>query len=322
MPLSDIVGMFGSTKPPTAVANRFAQPIMNSGRRLAVNTLNSLRTDIPNAFNTYLAGQGKQEELAGQQEHILNTLLNRRMADDPMQNLRDVFSTAFAQIDPNILNRLSANDVNRNRLNLMVAGVNPGAARSTSEDLRDARVSSGRYYDLARNVYNVVPTLFNSAHTQGLANDQVAAGFVPGISAAYEAVSGRPMQGVLNRIAAARAAQGIETQGIENQMRGTQGYKTNTNFADKFSKALAADEKAVMDIAQMALSLYTGGLAGGGGGGGIGGMLGKMFGSGGGQPGGTPSFGSQYPGYGGQMYQSVPNPTGTGGWSVPLQPYQ
>lgn len=317
MPLSDIIGMFGSDKAPTAVANRFADPVMNADRRLSTSALNSLRSSIPNAFNTYLAGQGKQEALAGQQEGVLNTLLNRRMADDPMQNLRDIFSTAFGQIDPNILDRLSQNDVNRGILQRRAAGINEGAARSTADDIFRARTSSGRYYDLARNVFNVVPGLYNSAYQQGMSNDQAAAGYVPGISAAYEAVSGRPMQGVMNQINATRAAQGIGTQSIANQLAGTQGYRQHQNFADKFSKALAADEKAAMDIAKMALSAYTGGLAGGGGGG-LGSLM-SMFGGGGGQPSGTPAYGSQYQGYGGNMYQSVPNPYGTGGMSVPLQ---
>lgn len=314
MPLSDIIGMFGSTKAPTAVANRYAAPIMNSGRRLAVGALNSLATDIPNAFNTYLAGQGQQEALAGQQAGVLNTLLNRRLADDPQQNLRNIFETAFSQIDPNVVSPLARFDVNTNILANRARGINPGAIDSTAERLRNARVASGRYYDVARNVYNVVPSLYNSAYAQGLSNDQATAGFVPGISAAYEAVAGRPLQGIMNSIAATRAGQGIESQGIQNALAGTQGYRENKNFADKLSKALSADEQTVMKIAQMALSAYTGGLAGGGGGGGLGGLM-SMFGGGGGQPSGTPAYGSMYGGPGG-MYQSVPNPYG-GGYSRP-----
>lgn len=316
MPLSDIIGMFGSDKPPTAVANRYAAPLMNAGRRLAVGALSSLRTDIPNAFNTYLAGQGRQEALAGQQEGVLNTLLQRRLADDPQQNLRNIFETAFSQIDPNVVSPLARFDVNSNILANRARGINPGAIDSTAERLRNARVASGRYYDVARNVYNVVPQLYNSSYAQGLQNDQAAAGFVPGISAAYEAVAGRPMQGIMNQIAAVRAGQGIESQGIQNALAGTQGYRENKNWADKLSKALNADEQTVMKIAQMALSAYTGGLAGGGGGGGMGSLM-SMFGGGGGggQPSGTPAYGSMYGGPGG-MYQSVPNPYG-GGYSQP-----
>lgn len=314
MPLSDFIGMFGSDKPPTAVANRFAAPIMNSGRRLAVSNLNAIKPEIADAFNTYMAAQPKEEALAGQQEGVLNTLLNRRLAYDPNQQLRDIFQAAFSQIDPNVISPLARFDVNSNILAQRARGVNPGAIDSTAERLRNARIASGRYYDVARNVYNIVPTLFNSAYAQGMGSDQAAAGYVPGISAAYEAVANRPYQGIMNRIAAARAGQGIESQGIANQLAGTQGYKEHKNWADKLSKTLAADEATVMKLAQMALSAYTGGLAGGGGGGGIGGIM-SMFGGGGGAGGGAapgggggfqPNISYGGPGYSPEFYQRGP----------------
>jgi hypothetical protein len=317
MPLSDWVKIFGSDKSPTAERNRYAAPIQTSGRRLAVNTLDSLRTDIPNAFNTYMAGQGRQEALAGQQEGVLNTLLGRQLAYDPAQSLRDTFQTAFSQIDPNLVSRISAGDAARSRLHDMAIGRLAGVD-STTQRLRDAAAASRSYYDLARNVYNVVPTLFNSVYQQGIGSNQAAAGYVPGISAAYEAVANRPYQGILNRINAARQGQGIESQGIANALAATQGYKQHQNWADKIGGALGADEKTAMDLAKMALSFYTGGLAGGGGGGGGGmGSLMSMFGGGGGgQPGGTPAYGSQYPGAGG-MYYSAPQ-YGGGGFSAPM----
>lgn len=295
MPLSDMIGMFGSNNPPTAIQNRFAAPTQLAGRRLATNTLNAIRTDLPNAYNTYIADQGLQRGLADEQAGTLRTLLNRRMGYDPNQNLRDIFETAFSQIDPNIISRLSAGDVARGRLNDRVTGRTAGVD-STMQRLRDAATNSGRYYDLARNVYNVVPTLFNQSYSQGLGSDQAAAGYIPGISAAYEAVANRPMQGIMNRINAVRAGQGIETQGIANAMASTQGYQQDQNWADKFSKALKADEQTVMQIAQMALSAYTGGLGGGmggGGGGGMGGLM-SMFGGGGGGAGSGAPAGSGF----------------------------
>lgn len=316
MPLSDVIGMFGSDKAPTAVANRYAAPIMTADRRLATNTLNAIRPDLQNAFNYYMGGQGNQERLAGQQEGVLNQLLQRRLSDDPNQNLRNIFQTAFSQIDPNVISPLARFDVNTNRLNRMAGGFSPGAVDSTAERLRNARIASGRFYDVARTAYGVVPQLFNSAYAQGAANDAAAAGYVPQISAGYEALYNRPTTGIMNRIAAARAAQGIATQGIQNAVSGTQGFKAHSNWADKLSKVLKADEATVMQIAQMALSAYTGGLAGGGGGGGLGSIM-SMFG-GGGQPSGTPAYGSTYPGFGGSLYQSATTPSG-GGMSIPVQ---
>jgi hypothetical protein len=251
--------------------------------------------------------------LAGQQEGVLNTLLNRRLAYDPNQSLRDIFQTAFSQIDPNVISPLSRFDVNTNILANRARGINTGAIDSTAERLRNARIASGRYYDVARQVYGVVPTLFNQSYAQGIGSDQAAAGYVPGISAAYEAVANRPFQGLLNRINAARQGQGIESQGIANALAATQGYKTHKNIADKIGGALGADEKTAMDIAKMALSFYSGGTLGGAGGG-----LSSLFGGmGGGQPSGTPAYGSTYGGYNG-MYQSMPNPYG-GGYSAPIQ---
>jgi hypothetical protein len=318
MPLSDWVKIFGSNKPPTAVRNLYAAPIQTAGRRLAVDSLNSLRTELPGAYNAYNAFQPKQEELAGQQEGVLNTLLNRRLAYDPNQSLRDIFQTAFSQIDPNVVSPLSRFDVNTNILANRARGINTGAIDSTAERLRNARIASGRYYDVARQVYGVVPTLFNQSYQQGIGSDQAAAGYVPGISAAYEAVANRPMQGLLNYINAARQGQAIESQGITNALGSTQGYKQHQNWADKAAGALGADEKAAMDIAKMALSFYTGGLAGGGagGGGGMGGLMSMFGGGGGGQPSGTPAYGSQYPGAGG-MYYSAPQYGGQG-YSAPM----
>lgn len=297
MPLSDLVGMFGSDAPPRAILNRHAAPIQGAGKALATSTLRAIRPDIAAAFDTYMAGQGKQEGLAADQEGTLRTLLARRLADDPQTNLENIFRTAFSQIDPNVIAPLARFDVNTGILANRARGISPGAIDSTAERLRNARVASGRYYDVARNVYNVVPQLFNSAYAQGQANDASAAGFIPQISAGYEAVSSRPFQAIMNRLRAVAEGQGVESRGIANAVSATQGYQQPQNFADKFSKMLKADEKAVMDIAQMALSLYSGGALGGAGGagGGLGGLM-KMFGGGG--SGGTPQYGVA-PGSGG-----------------------
>lgn len=285
MPLSDVIGMFGSDKPPKAIPNRLAAPIQGAGRALATSTLKAIRPDIAAAFDTYMAGQGRQEGLAADQEGTLRTLLARRLADDPQTNLENIFRTAFSQIDPNVIAPLARFDVNSNILANRARGVSPGAIDSTAERLRNARVASGRYYDVARNVYNVVPQLFNSAYAQGQANDASAAGFIPQISAGYEAVSSRPFQAILNRLRAVAEGQGVESRGIANAVAATQGYQQPQNWADKLSKVLKADEATVMQLAQMALSAYTGGLAGGGaggGGGGLGGIMSMFGGMGGG----------------------------------------
>lgn len=297
MPLGGFIqGLFGSDKAPMAVLNRYAQPAAVASGRLATRTLRDIQPDLANAFNTYMAGQARQEGLAGEQADVLRTLLGRRLADDPSRNLENIFRIAFSQIDPNVLAPLAAGDVSRNRLDRMAAGINTGAIDSTAERLRNARIASGRYYDVARNVYNAVPQLFNSAYSQGAANDAAAAGFIPGISAAYESVASRPTTGILNRINAARSGVGLGSDAINAITAATQGYKTPKNFWDRLGGVLKEDEATVMQLAQMALSAYTGGLAGGGGGGGLGGIM-SMFGGGGGAA------------AGGRPMQSIQTPT-------------
>jgi hypothetical protein len=303
MPAGNVIqGLLGSDKPPKAILNRYTAPVARAGAALAANTLRGLIPGGQLAYDIYMAGQGRQEGLAGQQENVLNTLLNRRLADDPNQNLANIFQTAFSQIDPNVVSPLARFDVNSNILAQRARGISPGAIDSTAERLRNARVASGRYYDVARNVYNVVPQLFNSAAAQGQANDFAAAGFVPQISAGYEAVSGRPTQGIMNRISTAGAGGNLAGQAIGNVNAATQGFKTPRNFADRLGSTMAAEEQGIMNLAQGALS-SIGGMGGGEGGGGGGG-------------GGAPAAGSIYPGAGG-MYQSIATPTG--GYSAPFR---
>lgn len=320
MPLSDIIKIFGSDEAPYAIQNRFTTGVSNALSGLAQKTIKGVSKASDAAAAAYAAGQPKQEALAADQEGVLRTLLARRMGSNPEELLRSIGNTAFSFIDPNVVAPLARFDVNYDKTARMARGLNPAAVGSTSERLRNSRIASGRYYDVANRAYSALPELYNSAYSQGVNNDTMAGSYIPRISQAFEAVSSRPTTGILNRVNAANQAAGLGGNVLQSILSTIQGYRTPRNFADKFSTALAADEKAVMDIAKMALSAYTGGMMGGGGGGGGGimSMLGGMGGGGGGgQPSGTPAFGSMYPGAGGGTYQSIPNAYG-GGFSQPV----
>lgn len=264
-----IQNIFGSDKAPKAIYNRYAAKTAKNVGTLGADLTGDVNQQAKDAFNTYMAGQGKQEALAGQQEGVLNTLMNRRLGADPNQLLQQIGNTAFGFINPNVVNPLSQFDVNSNKLMRSARGLNPAAVDSTSERLRNAGIASGRYLDTARQAYGALPGLYNSAYGQGVTNDQMAAGYIPQIAGTYNAVSERPSQGIQNRIDTVGSTMDAAGKGIQNILNATQGYKTPQNFADKLGKTgVQTGQQMQQDEAQMMsmISSVMGSMEGGGGG--------------------------------------------------------
>jgi hypothetical protein len=272
-----IASIWGSDSPPKAILNRYAAKTAKNQAKISEDLSTDVNAASKAAFNTYMAGQGKQEELARDQEGVLGTLRDRRMSADPNRLLQDTGNTLFGFINPNVVNPLARFDANNDTLMRRARGMNPAAVNSTSERLRNARIASGRYYDVARDAYQALPGAVNSAYAQGISNDAAAAGYNPAIAANYNAVSERPNRGIMNRIGTSSSALSAARQGIDNVVAATQGYQTPKNAWDKIGGAIdqqgqgiAAGEAQMMSLAQSALGAM--GSAEGGGGGGGGGM--------------------------------------------------
>ncbi len=244
---SDIIGgiggsigsLFGSDAAPKAVLNRFAAPTVKASTALGTGLLSDVGGLSKNALDTYLGYQPQMAKLAGQQEGTLNTLLGRQLNYDPNQMLQQVGNTAYGFINPSVVNPLSQFDVNQASITARARGLNPAAVDSTANRLRNARVASQRYYDVARDVTQQLPTLYGQAFNQQQQAAQNAAGYTPQIASAYEGVAQRPTQGIMNRINTVGATQNVAGQTIGNVTAGTQGYKQPRNFADRLGAASA-----------------------------------------------------------------------------------
>lgn len=232
-----VAQLFGSDEAPKAVLNRFAAPTAKASNALAAELIKDTGTLSKSALDDYMAQQPKFASLAGQQEGVLNTLLSRRMNADPNATLQQVGNTAFSFINPNVVNPLAQFDVNSNILQRRARGLNTAAVDSTADRLRNARIASGRYYDVARDAYGALPNLYNQVINQQNANDAAAAGLVPQIAQTYETLATRPTTGLMNRINAANQALGAGASGIANVTAATQGFQQPRNFADRLGAA-------------------------------------------------------------------------------------
>lgn len=231
-----IKNIWGSDDPPKAILNRYAAGTAKGVAKLGKTLTNDVNKDALAAFNTYMAEQGRQGTLAGQQEGVLNTLLQRRLGSDPNQLLQSIGNTAFGFINPNVVNPLAQFDVNSNRIDRLARGLNSAAVDSTADRLRNARIASGRYYDVARNVYGALPGLYNSAYGQGVNNDAMASGYIPQIAGTYNAVSERPTYGIMNRVGTVGSTIDTAARGINAIKNATQGYQEQRNLADKIGE--------------------------------------------------------------------------------------
>lgn len=264
-----LADLFGSDAPPKAILNRYAAPTAKAGGALSTNLLKDVDALSKSALDQYLAAQPRMATLAGQQENVLQNILSRRTNADPISLLRDVGNTAFSFIDPNVVSPLAAMDVNRDIVTRRARGLNPAAVDSTSERLRNARIASGRFYDVARDVNANLPNLYGQAFNQTGVNDATAAGIIPQIQASYENLASRPTTGILNRINTAGAATGVGGQSIGNINAATQGFQQPRNWADRIGAASQTIGEGVSgtmgQIGQLAGAV--GGAMGGGGGG-------------------------------------------------------
>lgn len=260
-----IADLFGSDAAPKAVLNRYAAPTVKAGGALSANLLGDVNNLSKTALDQYLAAQPGMERLAGQQENTLQGLLGRRLNADPNALLKSVGDTAYGFINPDVINPLSAADVNRDVVMRRARGLNPAALDSTSERLRNARIASGRYYDVARDVNANLPNLYGQAFNQNAANEAAAAGYIPQIMQTREGVSTRPTTGIMNRINTAGAATNVGGQSIANTTAGTQGFKQPRNFADRLGAASQSIGEGLSGTIGQVGQL-AGALGGGGGG--------------------------------------------------------
>lgn len=276
MPILSAIGAgFGSDKvTPRYFAPSLNKPLINLGKQ----ALSSLSTGGAEAEKTYNLGTARQENLMADQEGVARQLLNRALSQDPNQLLADVGKTAFGFIDPNVVNPLSRFDVNYNELARRASGLNPAAIDSTAERLRNARIASGRYYDVARNVYGQLPNLFNQVYNAGQSNAATAMGYLPQIMAGYRWLDAAPLEAA--QLVSNAANMGSQNVGnINNSLRsGVYGYKQDRNIWDRLGAVDTSMWNSLKDAVQMATSIY-GGLMGGGGG--LGGMIGGGGGGGG-----------------------------------------
>ena len=270
-----IQNIWGSDDPPKAVLNRYAAKTAKGTARLGEELTADIGQQVRDAFATYMGGQPKQEELARTQEGVLSTLRDNRLNADPNALLQDIGRTTFGFIDPNVVNPLARFDVNSNILRRNAAGLNTAAVDSTADRLRNARIASGRYYDVSRDAFNALPGLYNSAYNQGVANDAAAAGYTPAIAAAYDAVASRPTRGIMSRIGTTGAGIDTARKAIDAVVAATQGYKQPQNIWDKIGQTgidtgqqMQQDEAKIMSVIQSAMG-SMGSAEGGGGAGGV-----------------------------------------------------
>jgi hypothetical protein len=271
MPILSAIGAgFGSDKvTPRYFAPSLKTPLVDLGKQ----ALSSLSTGGAEAERNYNLGTAKQTELQGRQENVLNQLLQNRLNTNPTQLLSDVGRTAFNFIDPNVISPLSRFDVNYDTLTRRVRGLNPAAIESTADRLRNARIASGRYYDVARQVYGALPSLYNQVFNAGLSNDEIARGYIPEIMSGYRRLDMAPAEAAMIRANLANTGAG-NVNAINNALRsGVYGYKQDRNIWDRLGAVDTSMWNSLKDAVQMAGSVYgmVGGMGGGMGGGGGGG---------------------------------------------------
>lgn len=275
MPILSAIGAgFGSDEvTPRYLAPSLNKPLVNLGK----DALSSLRTGGAEAERQYNLGTALQRSLQDEQAGTLRTLRDRALNFDPNRLLGDIGRTAFSFIDPNVISPLSQFDVNSMRLQRMASGLNPAAIESTADRLRNARIASGRYYDVARNIYGQLPSLYNQALNSGLNYANLAENYIPQLMSGYRRIDRAPLEAAELRSAAANL--GSQNVGnINNALRsGVYGYQQERNIWDKLGAMDTSMWNSLKDAIQMASSVYGGML-----GGGAGGLLGGLGGGGGG----------------------------------------
>jgi hypothetical protein len=263
------ISAFGSTKPPKPVVYPWIRPLTTPAANLGKSSINALNRAGEEASAAFAAGTPRQESLLGEQENILRTLQKRNLEFDPNSLLKNIGNTAFSFIDPNVVNPLARFDVNSDRIDRMARGLNPAALDSTSQRLRDARIASGRYYDVARNVYGALPSLYGQAFNMGNTNEQLARGYIPEIMSGYRSLELSPLIPAMARADLANAGAGIVGSNAAAAKAATYGFQQPQNIWDKLGKVDESLWGRLGEVVNMAGSL--GGMGGGEGGQGAGG---------------------------------------------------
>lgn len=296
--IGSIVGAFGgSNAAPKPKYYQGALPLLRGVSGIGRDVLRNIRGALPDFYSGFAEGTERQRGLQGEQEDVLRNLLARRLGSDPEALLQRTGNTLFSFIQPNVLDPLARADVNRSIVMNRARGINPAAFDSTSERLRNARIASGRYYDVARNVYGSLPQLFQQLRDAGVADEAIAAGYIPQIQAGYRTLDYAPLEPLRASIGLTREAAGIPLDYGAASKANIYGFHQPMNVADRFARAGQGVWNTVKDAAQIYASLYGGGAGGIGGIGGGGGGAAPAVNP---NPTGYPYFQQPaYPGYGG-----------------------
>lgn len=297
--LGGVAAAFGGDRSaPNAVMFEGGEDLLRRTRGVSNDVLRNIRSSMPDFYSGYARGTQQQRGFQGEQEGVLRTLLNRRLNSDPQQLLQQTGNTLFGFIDPNVVNPLAQFDVNQNILSRRARGLNPAAVDSTAERLRNARIASGRYYDVARDVYNQLPNLYGQLRQAGITDDQLAAGYIPQIQQGYRQLDLAPLVPLREGLNIARGSLQIPADYGAAARALTYGFHQPTNIWDRAGDASQAISNTIQQAADIYASLGTGGIMGGGGGG--------MFG-GGGYP--ARPAANTLPAAGSPYYSGYPAPT-------------
>jgi len=296
--LGGVIAAFGgSDAAPKPKYFQGSRTLLSGARKVGSDVLGSLLTGLPDFRNAFAQGTELQRGLQGEQADVLRGLLQRRLASDPQDQLRQTGNTLFSFINPNVINPLAQFDVNQNLISRRARGLNTGAFDSTADRLRNARVASGRYYDVARNVYGALPQVYQQLRDAGVTDEMLAAGYIPQIQAGYRNIDMSGLIPLQAGLELGTRAQEIPTAYGGASRANIYGYHQPMNVADRFGAAGQSMWNTVKDAAQIYASLYGGGaggmMGGGGGGGGGGGAAAARPAA----PVGYPTF--QQPSYGG-----------------------
>jgi hypothetical protein len=307
--LGGVVAAFGgSDAAPKPKYYQGSLPLLRGVSGVGRDVLANLRAQLPSFYSNFAQGTEQQRGLQGEQEQVLRTLLNRRLNSNPQQQLQETGNTLFSFINPNVVSPLARFDVNYNNALRTARGLNPSTFDSTSERLRNARIASGRYYDVARDVYGQLPRVYQQLRDAGVTDEMLAAGAIPQIQQGYRTLDLAPLIPLQASLGVAREAAGIPADYGAASRANIYGFRQPMNLADRFGAAGQSMWNTVKDAAAIYSSLYGGGALGGGGGG---------LPTGGG--GDISGYGSLYRGAGGNPYISLPT-EGGGGASYPILP--
>jgi hypothetical protein len=279
-------GLGGSNAAPKPKYYQGSLPLLRGVSGVGRDVLANLRSQLPSFYSGFERGTEQQRGLQGEQEQVLRTLLQRRLASNPQEQLREAGNTLFSFINPNVVSPLARFDVNYNNALRTARGLNPSTFDSTADRLRNARIASGRYYDVARDVYGQLPRVYQQLRDAGVTDEMLAAGAIPQIQQGYRALDLAPLVPLQASIDLTRSATGIPADYGAASRANIYGFHQPQNIWDRLGTAGGN----VMDFAKDAAAIYSS-LYGRGAIGGIGGGAGAGAGAG---PGGPTRAGSPY----------------------------